>query len=209
MLELTKNQLAEIRNKFNCSDSETKRNMFKTAALFSFLSIQTKVDKHELSFKLIMDKGLNDITAGDICRLFKAAKIPFYNYKSVGILNLISDIDNLDVRQINLRFPNKTRQYCVEHLRGLGYTKVSFTLALLGFNVACIDTHMADSLKLAELWHKDKEVIRKQISKSKKLYESAERLIKSRDKFIWQWESFERELGETITHEVYFNVQSF
>jgi thermostable 8-oxoguanine DNA glycosylase len=208
MLQITKSQLAEIRERFNKSQNiEYKRDLLEKSALFSFLSIQTKIDKHELSFKLLMDVEFKTLNAEEIAFILKEAKIPFYNAKSIGIIKLLEDINLLDMSKIKLNKPCETREYCFKNLRGLGYTKVSFMLALLGFNVACIDTHMTDFLKLAELWNKDKNTIRRNISQNKKLYEAAEALILAKNKFIYQWESFEHELKTNITHEVYFNAQ--
>jgi hypothetical protein len=207
------NRLRHIKSLYLSADSHTKRSMWFNSYLFAVLSIQTVVDRHEHSFRLLTENlEIEDYQDEKKIRpLLEKSRCGHYKFKIRAITRTTKDLlaGNINIHITDRSFKKLRKEY-KDTIYGLGYIKVSFLMAMLGFRTICIDTWISKYLGL-DYYNGASQ----RLSSSLVYYERIENRIKREAKetisdwsdnpFIYQWVLFDycREFKPSY-HDIFF-----
>lgn len=210
------NRLKHIKRLYLDAKPDDKARMWFNAYLFAVLSVQMPVKRHEKAFRILIDN------MPEICDYVDPKKVEywlrkaghgFYNTIPKRISNVARKLldGDIDINITDRKIKSMRKAYHPK-LDGLGYIKISFLFAMLGFKAVCIDTWVAKYLKID---YQNGESIR--LSRNLRFYESHENTIKAESRktigqytenpFLYQWILFDYSRMTGITyHDVYFEA---
>jgi endonuclease III len=207
------NRLAHIRHLYENAELVDKRAMWFRAYLFSVLSVQTLVAKHEASYlELIKELGNepeNYLDGERLTEIMARTKCGHYKTKSRAITKTARLLLDGAI-PLAIDDPKAMRKEYHGLVAGLRYIKLSFMMAMLGYPVVCIDTWVARYLKLDY-----QNGVSQKLSDNLAFYEKHENRIVteglsqigdySKNPFLYQWILFDYQRQNGVTqHDIYF-----
>lgn len=191
-------QLDQIRELFKDAHIREQRRAIIDSYIFSVLSVQTPLERHEAAFRAYIE-GDRELETEEM------QSVNYWKNKTNYIRATETRFEEIDMAILDLQTGklDSAHRVIADNFKGVSTVKAAFTMAMLGFkDKMCIDTNarQAAGLEQEELY--DGKVIEKYEQQCTEIRQEFPELSSELEPFMVQWVLFDHQRGETADHKV-------